>query len=111
MQQVSQVMDFNCAHRERWSGNFTQLQGMVVKEQKRFYLEVTSTGMSHRDYFQDSNHHGFSFCDVVGTITQDLQDLFRRLFPNFERDQYLNSDLSVYIQEICKRDLWQVSNQ
>jgi hypothetical protein len=87
------------------------IQGMVEKEQKRFYLEVTSTGMSHRDYFQGSNHHGFSFCGVVGTVIQDLLDLFRRQFPNFEHDRYLNSDLSVYIQGICRLDLSQVNNQ
>jgi len=84
---------------------------MVEKEQKRFCLEVTSRGMSHRDYFQGSIHHVFSFCGVVGTVIQDLQDLFRRQFPNYERDRYLNFDLSVYIQGICKCDLWQVSNQ
>jgi hypothetical protein len=67
--------------------------------------------MSHRDYFQDSNHHVFSFCGVVGTASQDLQDLFHRQFPNFAHDQYLNSDLSVYIQEIYKLDHAQVDNQ
>jgi hypothetical protein len=66
--------------------------------------------MSHRDYFQGSNHHVFSFCGDVGTAIQDLQDLFHRQFPNFEHDQYLNSDLSVYIQGICRLDLSQVNS-
>jgi hypothetical protein len=67
--------------------------------------------MSHRDYFQGSNHHVFSFCGDGGIAIQDLQDLFRRLFPNSGHDQYLNFDLLVYIQGICRLDLSQVSNQ
>jgi hypothetical protein len=67
--------------------------------------------MSHRDYFQGSNHHVFSFCGAVGTAIQDLKDLFRRQFPNFSHDQYLNFVLLVYIQGIYKFDHVQVDNQ
>jgi hypothetical protein len=84
---------------------------MDEKEQKRIYPEVISIGKSHRDYFQGSNHRVFSFCGDVGTAIQDLQDLFCRRFPNSVHDQYLNSDLFVYIQGICRLDLVQVSNQ
>jgi hypothetical protein len=87
------------------------LQGMVEQEQRIAFPLVISTGMSHRDYFQDSNHHVFSFCGVVGTASQDLQDLFHHQFPNFAHDQYLNSDPSVCIQEICRLDLSQANNQ
>jgi hypothetical protein len=111
MQQVSQVMDFNCADGAWWSGNLTQLQGMGERERKRFYLLVTSIGMSHRDCFQGSSHHEFSFCGDVGTAIQDLPDLSHRLLPNFEHDQYLNFDLFFYIQGICKFDHVQVNNQ
>ena len=67
--------------------------------------------MSHRDYFQGSNHHVFSFCGGVCTAIQDLQHLFHRQSPNFEHDQYLNLDLFVYTQGIYKFDREQGDNQ
>jgi hypothetical protein len=84
---------------------------MDVKEQKRIYLLAISIGKIHRDYFQGSSHHVFSFCGDVGTVIQDLQDLLPRPFPNSVHDQYLNSDLFAYIQEICRPDLGRVNNQ
>jgi hypothetical protein len=84
---------------------------MGEKEQKRFCLWVISIGKSHRDYFQGSNHHVFSFCGDADKVSQDLQDLFHPLFPNSVHDQYLNSDQFVYIQGICKFDHAQADSQ
>jgi hypothetical protein len=84
---------------------------MGEKERKRFYPSVISIDKSHLDYFQGANHHVFSFCGDVGTANQDLQDLFRRHFPNFVHDQYRNSALFVYIQGICRLDLVREDNQ
>jgi hypothetical protein len=84
---------------------------MGERERKRFFPLAISMCMSHRDCFRGSNHHVFSFCGDVGTAIQDLQDLFRRLFPNCEHDRYPNFDPPVYIQGICKFDHVQGDNQ
>jgi hypothetical protein len=84
---------------------------MGERERRRFSPSVISKGMSHRDCFQGSNHRVFSFCGDVGIAIQDLQDLFHRLFPNSEHDQYLNLDLFVCTQGIYKFDHAQGDNQ